>query len=86
MAALGETLVTVTLAEKAGTTYLTLHHAGFPAAQARDAHNDGWNSSLNCLLDNVDERGTAATLTLYGDPRSTYTRTARMGLAEKGLA
>jgi glutathione S-transferase len=86
MAAMGETLVTVTLAEKAGTTYLKLHHSGFPAAQARDAHNGGWSSSLNCLMDKIDERGSAATLTLYGDPRSTYTRSARMGLAEKGLA
>ena len=86
MEAMGETLVTLTFAEKAGATYLKVHHAGFPAAQARDAHNGGWNSMFNCLLDHVDERGSAATLTLYGDPRSTYTRSVRMGLAEKGLA
>jgi glutathione S-transferase len=41
---------------------------------------------LNRLLDHLDERGSAATLSLLGDVRSSFTRTARMGLAEKGLA
>src|SRR5206468_2313096 len=46
----------------------------------------GWSSCFNRLNDLLDARGTAATVTLLGDPRSTYVRTARMGFAEKGVA
>jgi glutathione S-transferase len=81
-----ETLIEVDLVERDGGTELTLRHSGFPAGAARDAHQQGWDSTLNRLLDHVDQRGTAATLVLLGDVRSSYTRTARMGLAEKGLA
>jgi glutathione S-transferase len=80
------TLIEVDLVERDGGTELTLRHSGFPAEAARDGHRFGWQSTLNRLVDLVDERGTAATLTLLGDVRSSYTRTARMGLAEKGLA
>ena len=90
MGALPETLITVTLAEKKGAdgieTELTLLHSGFPAPEPRDAHNDGWGSALNHLMDVLDLRGSAATLTVYGDPRSTYVRTVRMALAEKDVA
>jgi len=90
MGSLPETLVTVTLVERKGEhgveTDLTLLHSGFPAAEARDAHNGGWNSTLNDLVDLVDSRGSAATITVYGDPRSSYVRTVRMALAEKGIA
>jgi glutathione S-transferase len=90
MGAMGESLVTITLEERRGEqgpeTELRLLHSGFPAPEARDAHNDGWGSTLNHLTDVLDPRGSAATLTLYGDPRSTYVRTARMALAEKGVA
>jgi len=86
MAAMGQTLVTLTFEEREGETLLRLRHTGFPAAEARDQHLGGWGSTLNCLLDLVDARGSAATLIVYGDPRSTYTRSVRMGLAEKGLA
>lgn len=81
-----ETLVEVTLSEKDGGTELHMTHSGFPAAMARDRHSQGWVSTLNKLVDYVDERGSAGTLTLLGDPRSSYTRTARMALAEKGVA
>jgi glutathione S-transferase len=81
-----ETLIEVDLLERDGGTELRLRHSGFPAGAARDGHQQGWHSTLNHLLDFVDARGTAATLTLLGDVRSTYTRTARMALAEKGLA
>jgi glutathione S-transferase len=81
-----ETLVEVDLLQRDNGTELRLRHSGFPAAAASDAHAAGWRSTLNRLLDAVDERGSAATLTLLGDLRSTYTRTARMALAEKGLA
>ena len=81
-----ETLVEVDFVERDAGTELRLRHSGFPAAAASDAHAAGWRSTLNRLVDAVDERGSAATLTLLGDPRSTYTRTARMALAEKGLA
>jgi glutathione S-transferase len=81
-----ETLVEVDFVEREGGTELRLRHSGFPAAAASDAHATGWRSTLNRLLDAVDERGSAATLTLLGDVRSSYTRTVRMALVEKGLA
>ena len=90
MGAMGETLVTVTLVERRAEhgveTEVSLLHSGFPAPEARDAHNGGWNSSLNDLVDVIDPRGSAATITVYGDPRSTYVRTLRMALAEKDIA
>ena len=90
MGAMGESLVTITLEERRGEqgpqTELRLLHSGFPAPEARDAHSDGWGSTLNHLTDVLDPRGSAATLTLYGDPRSTYVRTVRMALAEKSVA
>lgn len=80
-----ETLITVTFVERDGATELRMTHSGFPDAGLRDAHTSGWNASLNQLVEKFDERGTAANVALLGDPRSTYTRTARMGLAEKGV-
>ena len=80
-----ETLITVTFTERAAGTELRMTHSGFPDASLRDSHEEGWGSSLNRLTDLVDERGQAATVVLLGDPRSTYVRTARMGLAEKGV-
>ena len=89
MGAMPETLVTVTFAERRGhdgvETEVELRHAGLPAREARDAHDAGWQGCLNKLADFTDERGTAASLTLIGDSRSSYVRTARMALAEKGL-
>jgi len=81
-----QTLIDVSFSAQDGGTLLQMRHSGFPAAAARDAHTQGWNSSLNKLTERLDPRGTAATVTLLGDARSTYTRTARMGLAEKGVA
>lgn len=81
-----ETLVEVTFTEKEGGTELAMTHSGFPAAPARDGHNQGWASTLNRLNDYLDPRGSAGTLTLLGDLRSSYTRTARMALAEKQVA
>jgi glutathione S-transferase len=89
MGALPETLVTVTLTERRGSegaeTEVQLLHTGFPAAEARDKHTDGWKGCINRLSDLTDARGSASTLTLIGDGRSSYVRTARMALAEKGL-
>jgi glutathione S-transferase len=81
-----QTLVEVTFTTQADATLVQMRHSGFPAAAARDAHAQGWNGPLNRLVEHLDPRGTAATVTLFGDARSTYTRTARMGLAEKGVA
>jgi glutathione S-transferase len=90
MGAMGETLVTVSLDERRGEhgieTELRLLHSGFPAPDAKVAHDDGWSSALNCLIDLVDARGSAATITVYGGTRSSYVRTVRMALAEKGMA
>ena len=87
---LPETLVTVSFSERQAEhgieTQVSLVHSGFPSAQARDGHMSGWNSTLNDLVDLLDPRGSAATLTLYGDPRSSYVRTVRMALAEKRRA
>ncbi|HRI18143.1 MAG TPA: SRPBCC domain-containing protein [Burkholderiaceae bacterium] len=81
-----QTLVEVDFAEHDGGTLVQMRHSGFPAAAARDAHRQGWNATLNHLTEVLDPRGSAATLTLLGDPRSTFTRTVLMGLAEKGVA
>ena len=80
-----ETLITVTLAPREGGTEVRMTHSGFPDAALRDSHQEGWGSSLNRLTDMLDPEGTAASVSLQGDPRSTYTRTARIGLAEKGI-
>jgi glutathione S-transferase len=86
---LPDTLVTVTFTERKGEhgaeTEVQLLHSGFPATEARDAHDGGWQGCLNKLADFTDSRGTAASLTVIGDPRSSYVFTTRMALAEKGL-
>ena len=84
MAAL-ETMVLVELEPCDEGTELVLTHSGFSDPGMRDAHVPGWNSSLNRLVEMLDPRGTAVNLALSGDPRSTYTWSARMALAEKGL-
>ncbi len=81
-----ETLVEIELRDKDGGTELRMTHSGFPAAAARDGHHQGWSSSFNRLSDALDPEGSAGTITLLGDPRSTYTRTVRMALAEKAVA
>ncbi len=80
-----ETLVTVVMTPGDEGCELQMTHSGFPDPAMRDAHVDGWNASLNRLVEELDPRGTAATLALSGDPRSTYTWTVRMALAEKAL-
>jgi glutathione S-transferase len=81
-----QTLVEVDFVEHDDGTEVRLRHSGFPAATARDSHAEGWSSVLNRLTDALDARGSAASLTLFGDPRSSYTWAARLGLAEKGIA
>ena len=89
MAALPETLVTVSLVERRGEqgieTALTLLHTGFPSSEARDGHELGWGSCVNRLVDRVDERSTAASITVVGSPRSSYVWATRLALAEKGV-
>jgi len=80
-----ETLISVSFAERDGGTEVTMTHSGFPDQSLCDSHRQGWSSSLNRLVDTLDARGSAATVTLVGAPPSTYTWTARMGLAEKGV-
>jgi glutathione S-transferase len=81
-----ETLIEVTFDEKHGGTELRMAHSGFPAAAAREGHNQGWMSTFNKLNDYLDPRGSAGTVTLLGDARSSYTRTVRMALLEKAVA
>jgi glutathione S-transferase len=81
-----ETLIDVSLTGKNGGTELHMKHSGFPVAPARDGHDQGWKSTFNRLNDYLDPEGMAGTISLFGDVRSTYTRTARMVLAEKNVA
>ncbi len=45
----GETLVTVTFADKDGQTELTLRHESFATEDACTAHGEGWGASLERL-------------------------------------
>jgi len=45
----GETLVTIELEERDGSTELVLTHERFATAEARDGHEQGWASALNKL-------------------------------------
>ena len=45
----GETLVTVEFKDLGGSTEVVLTHAGFPNAEARDGHDQGWTSCLGRL-------------------------------------
>jgi len=80
-----ETLISVSFAARAGGTEVRMTHSGFPDVGMCEAHREGWGSCLNRLTDALDPEGSAASVALLGDPRSTYTRSARMGLAEKGI-
>ena len=44
-----ETVVTVTLAARGDKTELTLTQRMFESVSARDEHNRGWSSALECL-------------------------------------
>jgi len=46
-----ETVVTVTLAEFGAKTKLTLHQVVFETVTARDLHQGGWASALECLAE-----------------------------------
>ena len=46
-----ETVVTVTFDEHGAKTKLTLHQAVFESVTARDLHQGGWSSALECLAD-----------------------------------
>jgi uncharacterized protein YndB with AHSA1/START domain len=46
-----ETLLTVTFEEEHEKTKLRLHQAVFESVTARDLHNGGWSSSLDCLAE-----------------------------------
>ncbi|WP_179401523.1 SRPBCC domain-containing protein [Burkholderia guangdongensis] len=81
-----KTLIEVTFTDKDGGTDLHMRHSGFPSTQARDSHMGGWQSVFNRLSDLLDPAGSAGTVRVIGDTRSTYVRTVRMALAEKGVA
>ncbi|MCP6390806.1 SRPBCC domain-containing protein, partial [Klebsiella pneumoniae] len=66
------TLIEVTLTDQDGGTRLHMRHSGFPDEPTRDSHNGGWQSVFNRLSDYLDPEGSAGTLTVYGNPRSTY--------------
>lgn len=81
-----KTLIEVTLRAQDGGTHLHMRHSGFPDTGSRDSHMGGWQSVFNRLNDLLDPSGSAGTITVFGDARSSYVRTVRMALAEKGIA
>lgn len=46
-----ETTLTLIFEELAGKTRLTLHNAIFESTTARDMHQSGWSSALECLAE-----------------------------------
>jgi uncharacterized protein YndB with AHSA1/START domain len=46
-----ETALTLLFEDLGGKTKLTLHNAVFDSVSARDQHNSGWNSALDCLAE-----------------------------------
>ncbi len=46
-----DSLVTLTFEDLGGKTRLTLRHGVFETVEARDRHEHGWNSSLDCLAE-----------------------------------
>jgi len=49
-----ETILTVTLEDLGGKTRLNLHQAVFESVTARDLHQGGWTSSLDCLAEYLE--------------------------------
>lgn len=45
--AMGETLVTVEFKEVEGGTEVVVLHQGFPAEEARQGHEEGWNACID---------------------------------------
>ena len=45
----GETLVTVQFIDRGRSTEIRLTHEGFPEAEVRDDHHEGWSGSLDKL-------------------------------------
>jgi uncharacterized protein YndB with AHSA1/START domain len=52
-----QSLVTLTLREKAGKTELTLRQEGLGSVSNRDDHGRGWNSALNKLVAHLAAHG-----------------------------
>jgi uncharacterized protein YndB with AHSA1/START domain len=46
---IGETVITVTLADAGDSTEVTMHHEGLPTEERRKGHEEGWTSCLNRL-------------------------------------
>ena len=46
-----ETTLTLTFEEQGGKTKFTLHQSLFESVTARDLHQGGWSSSLDCLAE-----------------------------------
>lgn len=80
-----KTRIDIQFTERDGGTQIDMRHTGFTTIAARDGHSGSWSSQYDTLVGYLDERGTAATLTLLGVARRSFTRTARMGLIEKGV-
>ncbi len=81
-----ESVVALDFVAHGEETELRLRHDLFPAATARDGHGKGWTACLECLdarlFAELDPRGKPV---VFGVAPSTFTRTVRMALVEKGL-
>ncbi|WP_326569776.1 SRPBCC domain-containing protein [Amycolatopsis rhabdoformis] len=51
----GETLVTITLADVGDKTEMTFHQAPFPTEEERAGHHDGWSSTFDDLARYLEE-------------------------------
>lgn len=81
-----ETLVTLDFVAHGAETELRVRHELFPDTRARDLHNQGWGGGLDRLTARIwqesDPRGKPV---VFGALPSTFTRTVRMALIEKGI-
>lgn len=83
-----ETVVTLKFTARDGGTDVELVQTGFLKEEFRTGHNEGWNSAFDGLTGALAHRPKATTAgpALLGDPRSNYTRAARIAFEEKGIA
>lgn len=82
-----DTLVTVRFTDRGGRTELTLEQTGFESGEARDSHQGGWTSSFESLERMLagKPQPVESRIAVVGNPLSTYVRSVRMALIEKGV-
>jgi glutathione S-transferase len=82
-----ETVVALDFLERGAETELRVRHELFPDPTWRDRHGRGWGGGLDRLEARFWQAADPANVpTVHGVPPSSFTRTVRMALVEKGLA